>query len=331
MNSGATPVLTMGLLVYNGEQYLAETIDSLLAQTFEDFELVISDNASTDATEEICRSYAERDPRIRYIRQAENIGAMENFNFLFSQARGRYFKWAAADDLVAPTFLARCIEVLDTRPDYVLCHTSTVTIGASGMELPNDIIRSSGVAERGGAVKRRNAYPPWQRFRDVLLGNSAVMDFWGVFRTDVLRKTGLLRPVVGYEKVLIAILSLYGRIAEIPEQLFAYRVHTKQFSSQTSASAQQVWCGSYQNSKTYPRIQYVRGYLLGIAYSELATKQRGLCLLVIVRYLFQVTKWTRIVRSSLFETDFGAGNAEILGGNTGSTEPLIRRNYKGGF
>ena len=130
----------MGLLVYNGEQYLAETIDSLLAQTFEDFELVISDNASTDATAEICRSYAERDSRIRYIRQAENIGAMGNFNFLFSQARGRYFKWAAADDLVAPTFLTRCIEFLDTQPDYVLCHTRTVTIGANGMELPKTIL-----------------------------------------------------------------------------------------------------------------------------------------------------------------------------------------------
>lgn len=92
------PVVSIGMPVYNGERFIREALDSLLAQTFTDFELIISDNASTDATESICRNYAERDSRIRYIQQRENFGALPNFQFVLNEARGEYFMWAACDD-----------------------------------------------------------------------------------------------------------------------------------------------------------------------------------------------------------------------------------------
>ena len=96
------PRVSVGIPVFNGERFLAETIESILAQTFKDFEIVISDNASTDRTEEICRSYAARDPRIRYNRNDTNRGAAWNHNRVFELARGEYFKWQSHDDFCAP-------------------------------------------------------------------------------------------------------------------------------------------------------------------------------------------------------------------------------------
>src|ERR1700683_4254551 len=110
---GPHPRLTIGLQVYNGENDLAECLEALLGQTYEDFELLISDNASTDATADICRRYAKRDPRIRYVRQPRNIGLGPNYNFLVDQATGEFFKPAWHDDLYARDLLKRCIQALD--------------------------------------------------------------------------------------------------------------------------------------------------------------------------------------------------------------------------
>ena len=120
-----SPRLTVGLPTYNGEEYLAQALDSLLAQTFTDFELIISDNASTDATESIARAYAARDPRIRYVRHPRNRGSAFNHTYVIREARGEYFKWASDDDLYAPDLLERCVEALDNRPEIPLAHAWT--------------------------------------------------------------------------------------------------------------------------------------------------------------------------------------------------------------
>lgn len=98
MMSRANVAITIGMPVFNGEKYIREALDSLLAQTFTDFELIISDNASVDDTQAICEEYARRDHRIRYVRQTENQGALANFQFVLNQAQGEFFMWAAADD-----------------------------------------------------------------------------------------------------------------------------------------------------------------------------------------------------------------------------------------
>src|SRR6516164_196463 len=119
----SVPRLSIGLPVYNGEKYLAESLDSLLGQTFEDFELIISDNASTDSTGDICQRYAKQDSRIRYIRQPRNIGLAANHNFVIGQARGDLFKWAADDDLCARDLVRDCVDALDEYPRVVLTHS----------------------------------------------------------------------------------------------------------------------------------------------------------------------------------------------------------------
>jgi glycosyltransferase involved in cell wall biosynthesis len=322
------PKITLGLLVYNGERYLGQTIDSILSQTFGDFVLLISDNASTDGTEDICRSYAALDRRISYIRQRENIGAMGNFNYLASCATTDYFKWCAADDLIAPSFLATCIGFLESHPDFVLCQSSTRTIGFDDRELPNDIIKPSGASERIPIGLNRQ-HQPWQRFRDVLLGSTAVMDLWGVIRTAPLKDTGLLSPYVGYEKVLMAALSLRGRFAELPQKLFSYRIHPDSFSSRIAEDARQEWCNPAAEETTYPRLKYLNGYFDAIGKSRLSAGQKLLCRVAIGRYLLQVSKWRRVLMESILRRQLFDGNAEILSSNAATSQTpadLIHRN-----
>ena len=126
------PTVSIGLAVYNGENYLALAIESVLAQTFTDFELIISDNASTDHTPEICAEYAAKDNRIRYHRNSSNIGATRNENLTFAMSRGKYFRWLGHDDLCAPDQLAACVAVLESDPTVVLCHSEVVEIDDDG-------------------------------------------------------------------------------------------------------------------------------------------------------------------------------------------------------
>ena len=132
------PRVSIGLPVYNGEKFIREAIDSIFSQTFEDFELIISDNGSTDRTQQICQAYAAQDLRIRYYRNKKNIGAARNYNLVFELASGEYFKWAAHDDLCAPEYLERCVEILDRDPDVVLCYPKTSIIDEHG-EFGKDI------------------------------------------------------------------------------------------------------------------------------------------------------------------------------------------------
>ncbi|PXY17066.1 glycosyl transferase [Prauserella sp. PE36] len=209
----SVPRLSIGLPIYNGERYLAESLDALLGQTYEDFELIISDNASTDGTQEICREYAARDGRIRYLRQRTNIGACPNHNVTVHEARGELFKWASHDDLYGRDLLKVCVDALDERPDVVLAHSYKALI------------------DEHGAVTRPVEYTLTtdspsapERFRSVLFGVGGD-DFYGVIRTDVLRRTPLNGSYHHSDRTITAELALLGRFHQVPELLFFRRDH----------------------------------------------------------------------------------------------------------
>ena len=126
--------------VYNGELYLEQTIQSVLEQTYDNFELVISDNASTDNTEQICRKFAKEDRRVVYIRNKSNIGAAMNYNHAFNNTKGQFFRWHNADDLCGPQLHELCLSVLMKKPDVVLCYGKTQLIDQEGkaISLYND-------------------------------------------------------------------------------------------------------------------------------------------------------------------------------------------------
>lgn len=130
------PRLSIGIPVYNGQEYLAELLQSLLTQTFEDFEILICDNASNDRTGDICREFERRDRRVHYTCNERNLGAVANFNRVFEMSTAPLFKWAAHDDLYHSDYLGECIRLLDATPDVVLAHSGTAFIDDQGRKLP---------------------------------------------------------------------------------------------------------------------------------------------------------------------------------------------------
>lgn len=214
------PRVTLGLPVYNGERYVGQAIDTILAQTYTDFVLLIGDNCSTDRTEEICRRYAEADARIVYHRHPQNIGAGPNFNYLFDISDGEYFKWCPHDDLMAPEYLDRCVAQLDANPDAVLCHTDTLLIDASG-----DIFAQGSALPRGPASRA-----PAERFCGFVMRSRLCYEVLGVIRASALRRTQLHQPYFGSDRALLAALMLQGRFLGVAEPLFMNRRHAEAFS-----------------------------------------------------------------------------------------------------
>lgn len=313
--SSHVPRVSIGLPVYNGENYLAVAIDSLLAQTYDDFELILSDNASTDRTAEICQSYVAKDSRVRYYRAEVNQGSAWNYGRCFTLARGEYFKWAAHDDLCAPTFLARCVEVLDKRPDVIWCHSRSAHIDSGGRILPgpeNEEI--SYVMENGQPREQsRESATPSRRFAAVLLGGVGSLDLYGLVRADVMQTASLHLPYYGADKVFIAELSLLGRFFEIPEVLFYCRVHPEASGNLATAAEQQQFINPQGRQRfCFTRLQLLRAYGRAVLRTRLKPIERFRCLMVLVRYVFQVAKWRRVLARSLYGRGTGGGYVETL-------------------
>jgi glycosyltransferase involved in cell wall biosynthesis len=213
------PVLSVGLFVYNGERFLEKALDSLLGQTFQDFELIISDNASSDATEQICRSYAERDARIQYHRNAENMGAGWNVRRVYSLATGKYFKWAAHDDFCEPQLFEKCIAALERDPSLVVAQSKVRVIDENGL-----------LVENYEWPMRTDSTDPLVRFRDLLLNDHLCFQIFGVIRLDALKQLPPQGSYVNSDGVLLAQLGLLGRYYEVPERLFINTRHSGQSS-----------------------------------------------------------------------------------------------------
>jgi len=218
-----TPRVSIGLPVYNGEEFLSQALDALLAQTFRDFELIVCDNASTDRSPEIARNYAARDSRVRFCRNEENIGLAGNLNRTVTESSGEYFLWVAHDDLWAPQHLERCVAALDADPGLVIVCTRTRDIDEHGEFLPaENIYRRNTIPVDGLAVEDA----PHERFRDMIGLLHVCEPIFGVMRAGVLKKTPLHGRYADADRVLLAELALYGRFQVVPEVLFYHREHT---------------------------------------------------------------------------------------------------------
>ena len=228
--SASVPLISVGLPVYNGEGFLAQTLDSILSQTLTDFELIISDNGSVDGSRGIAESYARRDGRIRVVQSDINRGAAWNYKCVLDLARGKYFRWAPADDLFAPESLACCAEVLDQHPEAVLCYPKTTLIDAHG-----EIIRPY-----NDNLDLRQASPV-ERYKATIKQLGLTNVIYGLMRTDVLRQTRLIRNFPGADLIFVAELSLFGQFHEIDRPLFFRRMHAGASSSIQSQDGQQAF------------------------------------------------------------------------------------------
>ena len=283
----AVPRLSVGLPVYNGEEYLAESLDALLGQSFEDFELIISDNASTDGTPDICRRYAGQDSRISYLRQPRNIGAAPNHHFVFQESRGELFKWAAADDLYARDLLRSCVDALDEHPEVVLAHSWTAAVDGSG--------KVTQAMEYPLATHSRHAP---ERFRSMLFGPGdegygliRADDQYGVMRADVLRRVPPQGSYYHSDRTHTTEIALYGPFHQTPQWLYFRRDHGAR--PQHACPTVRSWCANLdprrasrlRNPTARLLAEYMWGYYAAIRRAPISSPDKRECRRILARWI----------------------------------------------
>ena len=204
------PLVSIGMPVYNGADFLHSAFESLLAQDYDNFELIISDNHSTDSTQEICLDYAAKDKRIRYLRNEMNVGPKNNFNKVFELSRGEYFMWHAHDDLREPSYISSCLEIMEMNPNVILCCSSTLLNEDGNLRKSEEDFSTVGMSLN-------------RRFRKILWNNTC-SSIYGLIRSSVLKKTELFKDTVSPDNLLLAELSLLGEFYQLPLFLFNEKI-----------------------------------------------------------------------------------------------------------
>jgi glycosyltransferase involved in cell wall biosynthesis len=265
------PRLTIGLPVYNGENYLAESIEALLGQTYEDFELIIADNASTDSTADICRRYEQQDSRVRHLRHPVNIGLARNHNCLVYEGRGELFKWASHDDLYGRDLIRLCVDALDERPDVVLAHSWTALIDGSSQ------------VSRALRYTLDTASPsPPVRFKSMLFERGGDDDS-GVIRMPVLKQTALNGSYYRADRTFVTELALAGPFYHVPDWLYFRRDHPDRAAR--AFTSVRDWCANLDprraNRLRNPAVrlygEYVWGFISAINRAPLSAAERVQC------------------------------------------------------
>jgi glycosyltransferase involved in cell wall biosynthesis len=266
LTNGASPLVTLGMPVYNGERYIAQAIDSVLKQSFADFELVISDNASTDKTEAICREFAAKDKRVKYHRNPENIGAHPNFNRTFELSSGKYFKWAPHDDVLHPDYLAVCVEAMEAAPDAVVCQTQFMYIdeegkgqGVSGTDLPEAQDPSVGTRFSAAILNAHNCY-----------------EVMGLYRRTALANSILLKSFHGADRALVAQVTLSGRFLHVEKPYLLVRDHKERYTrAQVKPKDRAVWHDTkLKGKRTFPAWRVYGEYWAMVMTSKLSAWQK---------------------------------------------------------
>ncbi|MEM8712155.1 MAG: glycosyltransferase family 2 protein [Planctomycetota bacterium] len=282
--SAPTPAVSIGLPVYNGEAYLELAIRSAMEQSFEDFELILADNASNDGTSEICQEWAAKDQRVRWARSEVHTGAAGNFNRAFSLARGNYFRWAAHDDLTEPTYLERCVERLRADHELVLVHSEMTEIDEQGRE----------IRKLGWPMKDANHPDKIRRFAGAIDLQHGCYDVFGLIRRDALAKTKLIAPYLGSDRVLLAELALQGRMERVDETLFHSREHPQRSIRMRSESAREQWFASGRpNAKFRPNWRRLAAVREAVSRAELSLAER-------LRAQGEIARWAMKQRGSLY-------------------------------
>jgi len=202
------PKVTIGLPVYNGEKYLAIALNSLLNQTFRDFEIIISDNASTDNTPIISKKFCQKDNRVKYIKHEKNLGSTKNFMYILNKAETQYFMWAASDDYLDPQFLEKNLKVLDTNENII---GSISNVEFVGENLPN-MYKSNENGTTFQYLIKHLPLPTASLSEKVSfhLRYNRGMSTYSVFRIEILKKCIIKRRHCGWDQTMVLNTLKYG-------------------------------------------------------------------------------------------------------------------------
>ena len=248
-------LVSVGVPVYNGAAYLRTALESLLAQTHQELEVVICDNGSTDETPEIAREFASRDSRVRFHRFEENVGAARNFNRALDHATGEFFRWFGHDDILDPTYIERCLaELQAASPDHVVCYTDVDYMDEEGAPLPDRPRLSVDPSDLTFAryVRLEATFCP------VLV--------FGLVRTAALRKTRGIGGFIMSDLITVAELRMLGPFVRVPAPLFHQRVYPRtERMRRNTLEGEAVWFDpNNANKRLYPNIRIMGEYLRSI-------------------------------------------------------------------
>lgn len=275
--------VSIGLPVYNGEKYLQETLGSILCQTFSDFELIISDNGSTDQTQQICEECAARDARIKYYRHPRNLGIAPNYNRVFELSSGEYFKWADYDDLLAPDFISKCVEVLDNNPEVAVCFPKAKIIDEHGA-----------VIQDYDPLPDTSSLEPHVRFGKLILANdNRVVQASGLMRSNLVKQTVMHGSYPCSDEVFLANIALLGYFYEIPERLFFVRIHPRQSTRGVLASERArvlFFDSSLRDKVVLVKWLYLKDCLTAIHNAPINSYQQ-------IRSYFHMVRWLLIPKN----------------------------------
>lgn len=306
------PRVSIGMPVYNGARYLERAIDSLLAQTFSDVEIVVSDNASTDGTRDIIRRAAERDPRVRYSFNEANRGLVWNHRRVIALARGEYFMFAPHDDWFAEDYVERCVELLDARPDVTYAFSETILVDEAGQEVGRERVRQR-VADAS----------PSTRFWDLLVVQGGV-NWYGMARRELFARIAPYRPVPRSERIVLAELALWGPFALVPGRLYFRRVHDGQATAlRRSRRAEAAVLdprrtAGFRSREVVLVAEYALGFLEAVLRAPLGMRERLRALRVYARWLVGHVPGLAVADPRARDLDIErTGSAELPAGRTG--------------
>ncbi len=276
MTRSDPPTVSVGMPVYNGEPYIQQAIESILDQDFDDFELVICDNASQDSTEAVVRDYMQKDDRIRYFRNEKNIGASDNYNAVFKHSRGRYFKWASSNDYCDQGFLRQCVEALEQQPDVVLAYPRTRLFSDSLEDYEN---------YADGLDLREDS--PCDRLRSFLANVKLNNVMNGMIRSEILRTTPLIKVFYSSDVNLMGELALHGKFVELSDYLF-YRRMDKETATKLKSDKEVLkhYDPQMKNPMAMQSWKMHREYFAAVARVPMDREQKWCAYGMLVRRLF---------------------------------------------
>lgn len=233
----SNPKLTLAMPIFNGANYVKDALDSILAQTFTDFELIVCDNASEDNTCEIVESYASQDDRIVLVRNPRNLGAAANYNLGFKHGSGEYLKWCAHDDRLSPNYIEACIAALDGDPTVALAFGST-----RGITADNEIVRP--VGEETPSIDDPD---PAVRFQQAIELSGTCFPIFGVFRRANLARSTLHRPYYGSDRAVLAEAAIMGKFLRVEHAVFYNREHQQRSINIDDKVQRSLWQTGQKN------------------------------------------------------------------------------------
>ena len=292
------PKLSIGVPVYNGADYIREAITSHLDQDFGDFELVVSDNCSTDATPDIVHELIAQDDRVSYSRNDTNIGGPANFNRLFRLTNGELFRWAAADDRIEPGYLSKVVSLLDDDPSIVIGHADSLLIDPLSdpmLEMEQGYLGGDGFLE---AIKltppdgdeRFQSTAPHHRIDAVINNNHRNFYIFGIMRRDTMMQTRLHGSFYGGDRTLLVEMAMRGRFVKVKEPLFASRSHAKN-SGRNGLNFEELKEHGAQDLSFASQV--MKGYISGVRNANPSTSDQLKCMGVIAKKLKQPTRLLR--------------------------------------